>query len=356
MPTLQLPRHFILTYWPHQNLFDPFSVRVALDWHNVAQIGRWDVEKMARDFGQFLRHSRRTGSRSWRESVFVLSDELFFSVSASMGGERVLSLWAISKAEADQKLADLRSQYLLPEREVLERDHFFVLTINGPEVDARRVSVSPFYFSDEDLALHYGTQFCDWSQAFFEKLNQPKIGLTILQGAPGTGKTSFLRHVVHQLRRNHRFYYLPVTVYPLLAAPATVDFWLKEIENYSEQRRVVIIEDAETLLMQRGADNHDALSNLLNLADGFLGTFLNLQIICTVNTSIDKIDPALLRPGRLLAKYTFNRLSFEQAQKLAAAKSLTISVQQSYSLAEIYNNGTEDGFSELERPPGFSDH
>lgn len=76
---------------------------------------------------------------------------------------------------------------------------------------------------------------------------------------------------------------------------------------------MVIIEDAETLLMQRASDNHDALSNLLNIADGFLGAFLNLQIICTINTPIDKIDPALLRPGRLLASYTFKRLSFEQA-------------------------------------------
>ena len=343
-----------MAHWPYRDIFDPFSVTSVLDWHNVTQIGRWDVDKIARDFGEFLRHSRRTAARSWRESVFVLSDELFFSLSASMGGERILDLWAISRKEAVRKLDDLRSHYLLPERKAVEVDYFFVLTINGPEVDARRVAVSPFYFSEEDLQLHYGAQFCDWCHSFLEKLNQPKIGLTILQGAPGTGKTSFLRHLVHQLRRSHRFYYLPVTVYPLLAAPATVDFWLRQIENHSDQRRVVIIEDAETLLMQRGADNHDALSNLLNLADGFLGTFLNLQIICTVNTSIDKIDPALLRPGRLLAKHTFKRLSFEQAQKLAGAKSLTISVQQTYSLAEIYNDGAGDYSSESERPAGFS--
>jgi ATPase family associated with various cellular activities (AAA) len=342
--------------WPYRDGLDPFSVKVTLDWHNVTQIGRWNVEKIACDFGQFLRHSRCTADRSWRESAFILSDELFFSLSASMGGERVLDLWATCRQQADRKLEYLRSRYLLPERKAAEADYFFVLTVCSGQVDARRVAVSPFYFSEEDLELHYGPEFCDWYCNFLEKLNQPKIGLTILQGSPGTGKTSFLRHLVHQLRHSHRFYYLPVTVYPLLAAPATVDFWLGQIEYHSNQRRVVMIEDAETLLMQRGADNHDSLSNLLNLADGFLGTFLNLQIICTVNTPIDKIDPALLRPGRLLAKYTFNRLSFEQAQKLAKAKSLTISVQQSYSLAEIYNDRAGDYSSELNRPAGFSLH
>jgi ATP-dependent 26S proteasome regulatory subunit len=117
---------------------------------------------------------------------------------------------------------------------------------------------------------------------------------------------------------------------------------------------VVIIEDTETLLMQRASDNHDALSNLLNIADGFLGAFLNLQIICTINTPIDKIDPALLRPGRLLASYTFKRLSFEQARRLAAAKSLTIPVQRDYSLAEIYNEEIRNFSAKPNESAGFS--
>jgi hypothetical protein len=353
-PNLRLSRHVILAKWPYRDGLNPYSVKSTLDWHNVTHIGRWDIEKITCDFGQFLRHSRRATGQSWRESVFILSDDLFFSLSGSMGGERELDLWTTCREKADRQLEYLRSRYLLPERKVAEVDHFFVLTVGGGQVDARRVTVPPFYFSDDDLELHYGAEFCHWSSSFLTKLDKPKIGLTILQGSPGTGKTSYLRHLVHQLRRNHRFYYLPVTVYPLLAAPTTVDFWLSQNEFNANQRRVVIIEDAEPLLMQRAADNHDSLSNLLNIADGFLGAFLNLQIICTINTPIDKIDPALLRPGRLLAKYTFRRLSFEQAQRLAAAKALTISVQQSYSLAEIYNDEIGNFSAEPTRPTGFS--
>lgn len=92
--------------------------------------------------------------------------------------------------------------------------------------------------------------------------------------------------------------------------------------------------------MERAADNQASLSNLLNIADGFLGAFLQMHIICTVNAQIEKLDAAVLRPGRLLARHVFSRLTPQQAKRLAAVEGLQIREQESYSLAEIYNNGT----------------
>ena len=344
--TLPLSRHIILSNWPYRESLNPYGAAATLDWHSVSQSGRWDIAKITRDFKQFLRHSRRTaairsGKLFWGETVFILAETLLFAVSPNLGGERDLHVWATCRDKAEAEMERLKSLYLLPPRKMLEIDQFFVLMTSPEGIGARRVTVPPFFFSPPDLALHYGKQFSRWNAEFVAKLNQFKLGLTILQGSPGTGKTSFLRHLLHILRGTHRFYYLPVTVYPLLAAPATVDFWTSENKFYSEKLKVVIIEDAETLLMQRAADNHDSLSNLLNLADGFLGAFLKLHVICTVNTPVEKLDPAVMRPGRLLARYTFNRLTSQQAQNLAAAKGLKIPAQESYSLAEIYNPKSE---------------
>ena len=157
---------------------------------------------------------------------------------------------------------------------------------------------------------------------------------------------------MHKLRRTHRFYYLPLCVYPLLAAPAAVTFWMEQDEGHERFKKVVILEDAESLLMQRATDNQVNLSNLLNISDGFLGEMLKLHIICTINCPIDKIDPAILRPGRLVAMREFGRLSVAQALLLARTKNLSINPQDNYSLAELYNSECEA--NSVNRTLGFA--
>ena len=99
--------------------------------------------------------------------------------------------------------------------------------------------------------------------------------------------------------------------------------------------------------MPRARDNHDQLSNFLNIADGLPGEFLKLHLICTINCKIDKLDPAVTRTGRLLAYRNFRLLNRAEAVRLALAKGLAIPIQESYSLAEIYNEG-RSGFREAE--------
>lgn len=318
----------------------------ALGWHALTQSARWDVAKLVRDFGPFLRHSQyvaRTNSdtATCDEAVFVLEPRLWFQVSQSVGAQRDLQVWAASPKIAQKKLDQLTSAYLLPEEtKRADIDHFFVLTVSRLGISARRVTASRLQLSGIELELHYGAKFAECEPDLIARLSQSQCGLTLFQGPPGTGKTSYLRHLLCRLRNTHRFYYLPVTAYSMLADPSSVDFWLTEHAFHCDKVKVVLIEDAEPLLMSRGTDNQGSVSNLLNLADGFLGAYLRLQVICTTNTPIDKLDPAVTRPGRLLASRTFGQLTRQQAQKLAAAKGLTLPDQGSYSLADIYNAGS----------------
>jgi hypothetical protein len=145
---------------------------------------------------------------------------------------------------------------------------------------------------------------------------------------------------------------MPLCVYPTLAAPAAVDFWMEQNEEYKGFKKVVILEDTESLLMQRAIDNQVNLSNLLNISDGFLGEMLKMHVICTINCPLEKIDPAILRPGRLVAMREFVRLSMRQAMLLARAKNLSINPQDNYSLAELYNSECEA--NSVNRTLGFA--
>ncbi len=76
---------------------------------------------------------------------------------------------------------------------------------------------------------------------------------------------------------------------------------------------------------------------LLNLTDGLLGTCLGIQIIATFNTSVLNIDPALLRKGRLIARYEFKPLATIKTQHLLIEMKIPYSVEKELTLAEIFN-------------------
>jgi len=80
---------------------------------------------------------------------------------------------------------------------------------------------------------------------------------------------------------------------------------------------------------------------LLNLTDGFLADFLELNIICTFDTDIDNIDPALIRKGRLKGMMEFKKLSAESARKMAVEFDLTTMITGPMTVAEVWNGGNE---------------
>jgi len=139
--------------------------------------------------------------------------------------------------------------------------------------------------STQDLELHYGAQAVGFEQALVDSLGSQASGAVILRGEPGTGKTSFIRHLISKLKDSHKFYYLPVSACRFLASPDMVEFWLRQSRLAPELGKIVVLEDAEDLLMERETDNQAKVSSLLNAADGLLGEFLRLSLILTVSSS-----------------------------------------------------------------------
>ena len=185
-----------------------------------------------------------------------------------------------------------------------------------------------------DITQNYNDDFLPIHKTILKELNKKNAnGLVILYGEPGTGKTHYLRYLNSILNKKKLF--IPSNMASSLANP---DFISKLEEN---KNSILIIEDADDILSRKG-DGNTAVANLLNLSDGLLADILSIQIICTFNSPLTVIDKALLRKGRVIAKYEFKALEKEKAQQLSNKLGFKKTIHQATKLSDIYNIEASD--------------
>jgi len=324
-------------FFPDRNA-PPVPILAAFGAGNLHQCrlgGSWDFDRaVAENRGTLIRSFRRlyrkTGTDIWEDVIFQFGEHRFLC------GEKSRIIAYGETAEDAEKLAsEFTAAYgtTPPKKggrfQLIQRDRY---DFKCEDVTLGVETV----LSEEEFALRYPDDSPEWHREFVENLLARKSGLSILEGTPGTGKTTYLRHLMGTLQETHRFYFIPPSNMKILSESDFIGFWAGERQNHSDRRLAVILEDADAAIMTRGNDNQEQVSALLNLSDGMMGDFLSLQIICTINCSASEIDQALVRPGRLLSHRVFERLDPSQAARLAASMGKVLPHARDYSLAEVF--------------------
>jgi len=187
-----------------------------------------------------------------------------------------------------------------------------------------------------DLELNYGEEFVKKHNTIIERLGRVNdTGLVVLNGKPGTGKTTYIKFLTTLIDKKIIF------VSPSLAESITTPNFLPFLLD--NKNSVLIIEDAEKVVGSReSTDTNNGVSNILNMTDGILGDCLNIQVVATLNTPRDKIDPALLRKGRLIAEHEFKELPEDNVKRIFKKLKVTRETYEPMVLTDIYNHTEAD--------------
>ncbi len=208
-----------------------------------------------------------------------------------------------------------------------EKPEISLLTQGTRGVETTSLEITKPKLSIDD---NYNNDFKNIHTIVIKRLTKKNDkGLVLLHGKPGTGKTSYIRYLIASIKKNVIF--LPPNMASAITDPKLISIL---VDNPNS---VFVIEDAENIVMDRESNGNSPVSALLNISDGLLADCLNVQIICSFNTDISKIDSALLRKGRLIAKYEFKELEVEKAQQLSDKLGFKTTIDKPMSLASIYN-------------------
>jgi len=218
--------------------------------------------------------------------------------------------------------------------------YYYYVTSSQHGFESTRLKVKP---QEIDFSCQYNDDIPH--QKILDFINSDESGLIMLHGAPGTGKTTYIRHLMKILPNKH-FLVLDSSVFAYITDSSFISLLL------SNQNAVIILEDCEAMITERNENKN--ISTLLNLSDGIIGDSFNFKFICTFNTQTKNLDKALLRKGRMKVKYEFKELCEEKVGMLAEKIGVDLKTDKPMTLADIYNYGEDNGGCQQETSIGFT--
>lgn len=181
----------------------------------------------------------------------------------------------------------------------------------------------------------------------WEAFKNSSSNVLLLVGPPGTGKSNFITEMMHTNGWGQR---INLADRQDVIQHRDLSDFIRGLPDGS----VMITEDSDQLVMAR-KDGNENMAALLNATSGIASRAVKI-VISTNLESVQRVDPALLRPGRCFDILEFQELSNAQAGAVREMMNLEpVDIEESnLTLAEVINYHERRGNRKVQQPFGFA--
>lgn len=284
------------------------------------------------------------------QSIYIWPDGI---VDMSVTGN-YLTLQVMSQNQkfVEEMREHFRSQWAPPEK----RGHIYAIVRHGMSLGLNSIGNAGIPLVEDN----YTPKVQEDYRFAIKDLNSesPSGRIVIMRGPAGTGKTHLIRAMLLQVP-DAMFVLISPEVITNLAGPELLPL-LMNYRGHTTGPIILVLEDADRCLVTRADENMSLIQSLLNLGDGILGSLLDIRIVATTNADELKMEPAIMRPGRLSKMLDVNTLDPLTAQKiyhrLLPEQDFPVEINGSknpkdfkVTLAEVYSLARKNGWAPTPR-------